>query len=192
MPANERVEHERRLRRAVLAGDEAAWRALHDLASAALWGYVSWRCAGLREMAEDVAQETWLVAVRRLRDFDPDKASFLAWLRGIAANLVRNRFRQAKRDRTLPLDGAEPTAPETTMQREQAEQVAWALATLPDRYEAVLRAKYLDLDSVERIATGWNESPKAIESLLTRARQAFRTAYLQQAGHDLARDENEP
>ena len=78
------------------------------------------------------------------------------------------------------------------MQLEQAEQVARALAALPDRYEAVLRAKYLDLDSVERISAKWDESPKAIESLLTRARQAFRTAYVQHAGHDLARGENEP
>lgn len=191
MPANERVEHERRLRRAVLAGDEAAWRALYDLASAALWGYVSWRCAGLRELAEDVTQETWLVAVRKLRDFDPAKASFIAWLRGVAANLLRNRFRQAKRDRAAPLDGTE-ISPETNMQQEQAELVARALATLPDRYEAVLRAKYLDRDTVDGIAANWNESPKAVESLLTRARQAFRASYLQQAGHELAMDETEP
>jgi RNA polymerase sigma-70 factor (ECF subfamily) len=191
MLANERAEHERRLRRAVLAGDENAWRALYDLASAPLWGYVSWRCAGLRDIAEDVTQETWLVAVRRLRDFDPAKASFVAWLRGVAANLLRNRFRQARREQTLRFDGSE-IAPEATMQQEQAELIARALAMLPDRYEAVLRAKYLDRDTVDGIAAKRNESPKAIESLLSRARQAFRAAFVQLAGHEFAMDETEP
>jgi RNA polymerase sigma-70 factor (ECF subfamily) len=50
---------------------------------------------------------------------------------------------------------------------------------LPEHYEAVLRAKYLDEWSVERIAADRGVSPKVVESLLTRARDAFRTAYQQ-------------
>ena len=46
-------------------------------------------------------------------------------------------------------------------------------------HEAVLRAKYLEGRSVADIADERCESSKAIESLLTRARQAFRQAYLQ-------------
>ena len=48
---------------------------------------------------------------------------------------------------------------------------------LPDRYEAVLRAKYLEGRSVQDIASAWDETPKAVESLLTRARQAFRALF---------------
>ena len=49
MPADD----ERRLHRAVLAGDEHAWRALYDAAFAGLDAYVLWRCAGLiREPAQ--------------------------------------------------------------------------------------------------------------------------------------------
>jgi RNA polymerase sigma-70 factor (ECF subfamily) len=48
---------------------------------------------------------------------------------------------------------------------------------LPPHYEEVLRCKYLDGQSVADIALAWNESPKAVESLLTRARHAFREAY---------------
>jgi DNA-directed RNA polymerase specialized sigma24 family protein len=40
-----------------------------------------------------------------------------------------------------------------------------------------LRAKYLDGLSVPAIADQWGETPKSVESLLTRARQAFREAY---------------
>ena len=66
--------------------------------------------------------------------------------------------------------------------REKAERVAEALAEINPLYEAVLRAKYLDRQSVEEMAAALGESPKAIESRLTRARQAFREAY--EARHD--------
>jgi RNA polymerase sigma-70 factor (ECF subfamily) len=61
--------------------------------------------------------------------------------------------------------------------RERAERVAAALAGLPERYEGVLRMKYLDRLSVAEIAATSGETEKAVESLLTRARAAFREAY---------------
>ena len=70
-----------------------------------------------------------------------------------------------------------PSAELTVERRDQAERVAQTLTELPERYEAVLRAKYLDQQSVADIAAAWSETPKSIESLLTRARQAFRGAF---------------
>jgi len=64
--------------------------------------------------------------------------------------------------------------------------VARALAELPEPSEAVLRANTLDLMSVDEIAEEWAETPKAIESLLTRSRQAFRVAYEKISGTDVA------
>jgi RNA polymerase sigma-70 factor (ECF subfamily) len=60
---------------------------------------------------------------------------------------------------------------------DRAERVARAFAALPDHYEAVLRAKYFDRMTVDEIAAARSETPKAVESLLSRARQAFREAY---------------
>jgi RNA polymerase sigma-70 factor (ECF subfamily) len=167
---------ERGLHHAVLRGDEEAWSALYNASFAALDAYVLWRCAGLRDVADDIVQETWLTAVRRIRDFDPARGRFLAWLRGIAVNVLRGHFRR----KTLqPLVGDDHPVPagDGAEQREEAEQIARALADLPERCEAVLRAKYLDGLSVAAIAADWVETPKAIESLLTRAREAFRTSY---------------
>jgi RNA polymerase sigma-70 factor (ECF subfamily) len=194
MASQERSQRERALRRRVLAGDEAAWAALYEGAFAGLWAYVSWRCAGRPDLAEEVAQETWLVAVRRLRAFDPRRASFPAWLRGIAANVLRNRFHRQRRHAHQALDEQRLLAPPDPRaeQREQAELVARALAALPGRYEAVLRAKYLEQAGVEGIAADWGETPKAIESLLARARQALRTAYLRLAGDEALVRESEP
>jgi RNA polymerase sigma-70 factor, ECF subfamily len=175
------VWRERAIRDAVLGGDAAAWPAWYDEHFAPLAAYVSWRCGGLADVAEDAVQETWLTAVRRLRAFDPARGPFAAWLRGIAANAARNavRGRRRYRRRTRPLDALPESAagqpdPAAT---EKAERVALALAAIPDHYEAVLRAKYLDRLSVEQIAAAQGSSPKAVESLLTRARQAFREAY---------------
>jgi RNA polymerase sigma-70 factor (ECF subfamily) len=163
------------MRDAALAGEEAGWRALYDGALGELWAYVNWRCGGMQDVAEDVIQETWLVAVRRLRDFEPGRGAFLGWVRGIAGHVLRNQLRGRRRQPGW-LTGEE-AAPDCAGQGELAEAIACALAELSERHEAVLRAKYLDLASVEEIAAAWHETPKAIESLLTRARQAFRAAY---------------
>jgi len=178
---------ERAVRDAVLAGDAAAWRAWYAEHFDRLADYARWRCGGLADLADDVVQETWLTAVRRLRAFDPDRGPFFAWLCGIAANVARNavraRKRQRKRARPLAPGDDPPAAVSDPAAVEKAERVASALAELPEHYEAVLRAKYLDRQTVDAIAAARGETPKAVESLLTRARQAFREAY-EKATHD--------
>jgi RNA polymerase sigma-70 factor (ECF subfamily) len=170
---------ERGLLKAVLAGDEAAWRTWYEESFDGLYAYVLWRCAGLRDLADEVVQETWLTVVRRIGTFDPDRGRFAGWLRGIAANVLRNHLR-GRRKALPPWDGRPADVADDLPERQdRAERIAAALTALPERYEAVLRAKYLDQQSMAEIAAAWHDTPKAIESLLTRARQAFREAYLQ-------------
>jgi len=181
MTSDDRVQRERVLRGAVLAGDQRAWQAWYEESYEPLYAYVHWRSGGLGELAEEVVQETWLVAVRRVRAFDPGQGSFLAWLRGIAANVLRNRLRaRARVSRAESLRGErESDAPVDAelIRRERAERIAAALADLPEHYEAVLRAKYLEGASVAEIAETAGQTSKAVESLLSRARQAFRERY---------------
>jgi RNA polymerase sigma-70 factor (ECF subfamily) len=178
MDPSERAGRERGLRSAVLAGDERAWRVWYDESFDALYAYVLWRCGGLRDLADELVQETWLTSVRRVGRFVPEEGSFAGWLRGIAANLLRNHFRrQARRGRLAPSANGHTAADLELERRDRAERIACALAALPPRYEAVLRAKYLEGRGVADIAADWQESPKAVESLLTRAREAFRAAY---------------
>ena len=178
----DRVSWESGLIARVRGGDEQAWRTLYDASFEGLHVYVSWRAAGRRDVTEDVVQETWLTAVRRIASFEPERGSFSGWLRGIAAKLFENRRRRddVRRRRMRPLnpeaalaeagdDGPEP--------EDLARRIAGALTALPPRYEAALRAKYLERRSVAQIAEERSETPKAIESLLTRARDAFREVY---------------
>ena len=178
MGEGERVGRERGLRAAVLAGDDRAWQSWYYESFVALDAYVVWRCGGLRDWADDVLQETWLTAVRRVWSFEPERGSFFAWLCGIAANVVRNQMRKRRIDSTSPsLNGKLIAKCDEQIQRERGERVSVALAALPEHYERVLRSKYLDQQAVAEIAREWDETPKAIESLLTRARAAFRDAY---------------
>jgi len=177
---------ERAVRDAVLNGDVEAWREWYAAHFDCLAKYVRWRCGGLADLTDDVIQEAWLTAVRKLRAFDPDKGPFFGWLRGIAANAARNhlraRLRERKRSCRLDPDHEAAHAGVDPAGVEKAERVAAALAAIPDHYEAVLRAKYLDQNSVAQIADARGDSTKAVESLLTRARQAFREAY--EKSHD--------
>jgi RNA polymerase sigma-70 factor, ECF subfamily len=184
-PAN-RIAREDLLRRSVLAGDEAAWQAWCLEAFDELYDFAVWRCGGRRDAADELVQETWLIAVRQIRRFDPRQASFLAWLRGIAVNVRRNQLRHLQRQskHLRPAGGAVPEVPCTSSVEDsgdEVEQIARALDELSERQEAVLRAKYLDGQSVAEIAAAWSESQKAVESLLSRAREAFREQFGKQA-----------
>ncbi|MGA2254901.1 MAG: sigma-70 family RNA polymerase sigma factor, partial [Thermoguttaceae bacterium] len=175
MDSEDRTQGDEVLRRAVLAGDEHVWQAWYDETFDDLYAYVLWRSGGRRDRADEISQETWLTAVRSVRRFDPRKGNFLDWMRGIAANVLRHNLREQRRrvDREQAAERCVAVG-SGCEDRERQDQIAAALGCLPERQEAVLRAKYLDGLSMAEIAAIWNESPKAIESLLSRARQAFR------------------
>ena len=170
---------ERAIRDAVLAGDAAAWRAWYDAHFDRLAAYVRWRCGGL-----PTSPTTW----SKRRGSPRSAGCGVRPGQGPVLRVaVRDRVeRRPQRDpRPPPAEDAAPLAwcRATTSRgrhrrgEEKAERVAAALAALPDHYEAVLRAKYLDRLSVDEIAASRGESPKAVESLLLARRQAFREAY---------------
>lgn len=190
MDATDRNWRERTLRTAVLAGDETAWRTLYDESCDGLYAFVRLRLRGDGAAADEIVQECWMVAVRSVARFDPDRSSFQTWLLGIARNLLRNHHRKQSRLRenetTTPrmddLAASPPPAPRSDALRQR---VALALSSVSARYRAVLRAKYGERRSVAAIATDLGRSPKAVESLLARARQAFRDAFQQSDPNDL-------
>lgn len=167
---------ERALADAAKRGDEHAWRVLFARHADAAYRYAYVRTGRRRERAEEAVQEAWMVAVRRLGDFDPARGSFGAWLQGILTRVLANEHRRwARRDgsETELLDQTMPAGPAMADDR-----LSLAFTELPTDYQDVIRAKYLDGESMNEIARRWNRTPKAIESLLGRARAALREAYL--------------
>lgn len=178
MDDRQRIGYETGLRAAVLAGDEAAWRAWYDAHAQNLRRYVLWRCGSIADLADDVLQDTWLTAVRRIGEFQPKVSGFRQWINGIAAFTLKNHLRKLKRTsirREALLEV--PAISNSLADEDRAWRTAQALAELPPRYERALRLKYLDGLSVNDIACDWRESPKAVESVLTRAREQFRNAF---------------
>lgn len=173
---SEQAWHEQGLRDAALAGNAEAWRVLVTNHQDAVRRYLSWRLGGSLSFLDDLVQESWLIAARSLRRFAPDRGTFQHWMFGIAANVCRNHLRARRRSRQRPYPQNHEPA-EKPSDEQQATRVADALAELPDHYERMLRAKYFEGASVECIAHSEQQTAKAIESLLTRARTAFRELY---------------
>jgi RNA polymerase sigma-70 factor (ECF subfamily) len=170
---------EEALKRAVLAGDEAAWRVWYDETFEGVRRFVVWQLRSQPDRSDEVLQETWLVAVRRIREFDPHRAGFAEWMRGIAANVLRSQMRKWGAVSMKPLPENVTCSPndDATEAKSRSERITEVLQFLPGRYAAVLREKYLEQKSVSEIAASWNETAKGVESLLTRAREAFRQAF---------------
>lgn len=177
MDAEGAEREERALRAAVLAGDEAAWHVLYDRHFDSVYAYVHARTGRDGHRTEEVVQECWTVAVRRIRAFDPAQGSFGDWLRGIAHRLLLNERRRWARRFRLREEKGVTESPDAAPTVATSECVAVALTSLPERYQDVLRAKYEECRPVADIAGDWGVSEKAVESLLSRARQAFREAW---------------
>ncbi|MEA2599076.1 MAG: polymerase sigma-70 factor, subfamily [Acidobacteriota bacterium] len=172
----------------MLAGDEKAFEAFGDLYFKALYRFVSARLKGDRELIREIVQAAVTKALSRL-DTYRGEASLLTWLCSCCRNEMLMCFR---RRRTAP-DGLElteelepaagfgpqgPGDPETVLlTQERALRVHMALDGLPEHYAQALEWKYLDSVPVNEIASRMGTGPKAAESLLTRARQAFRRNY---------------
>lgn len=178
-----RTWREAALRRAAMAGDEDAWRSLYTEHARRLYAYLHFRSDRCPERTEELAQEVWSIAVRRLDQFDPARSAFGTWLLGIANNVLRNRQRAAGNGHPVGLDDGDAIVDgEAANDAELAEEIALVLGGLPPRYQEVLRAKYAARQTVAEIADRHGESLKSIESLLSRARAAFRAAYTARNG----------
>ncbi|HET9225107.1 MAG TPA: sigma-70 family RNA polymerase sigma factor [Thermoanaerobaculia bacterium] len=164
----------------MLAGDEAAMEELADEYFPALYRFALARLGGDTELTREVVQTTVCKALAKLETFRGE-APLLAWLCACCRNEIRMVFRKRKRLRTVELDedlasGGE--LPEGAMARkEAARQVHATLDLLPPRYARALEWKYVERLSVKEIAERLRLGAKAAESLLTRARQAFREGY---------------
>ena len=172
----------------MLAGEEKAFEAFGERYFKALYRFASGRLQGDRELTREVVQSALAKALSKLETYRGE-SSLLTWLCSCCRNEILMLFR---RRRTAPAEleieeKSEPIAgfglqgpgdPEAVLLREEgARLVHMALDGLPERYARALEWKYLDCIPVNEIAWRLGVGPKAAESLLTRARQAFRAGY---------------
>lgn len=145
--------------------------------------------------AGDVMQVTYIEAFLQIARFDPARSSsFLAWLRTIAANNLRDAIRglgganrpPAERRISSPsLDesatsfvqqlGFTSTTPSRTARKSEASRLLLAaLERLPPDYREVIRRYDLEESAIGDVATAIGRSPGAVHMLRARAHARLR------------------
>jgi RNA polymerase sigma-70 factor (ECF subfamily) len=159
-------------------GSEQAWRQLFELHFDAVYRFCVALTGARHDLAEELTQQVFITAVRRIHRFDSSRAAFRAWLFGVAKNRhmsIRNGEQRRKHHEESSAKGNS----EAVMRVEPDLKVHEALARLPSHYRLVLEAKYLRGLSMNEIAADKSASVEAIESLLRRARAGFAREYEQ-------------
>lgn len=187
-------------RRKALAGEEASVQVLADAALVPLYRFCLYRLGRNRHLCEEVVQETLLEALRRLRDYDPARAgdNIFPWLIGLARNHIQRVLHREKAAVSLEalwermdkqlleiyarLD-CDPFSDELLERQETCQMVNIAMSQIPPHYREALEAKYIEGRSVREIAVAGSMTEKAAESLLGRAREAFRATFIALAGN---------
>jgi RNA polymerase sigma-70 factor (ECF subfamily) len=182
-------------RKRALAGEAAAVGVLAEEGLTPLYWFCLYRVGKDRHLCEEVVQETLVQAIRELKQYDPERAgnSIYGWLQGLARNHIH---RVLNRDKgTVSLEGlwermdrellavyakleSDPFGEEVLRKEETREMVNMTMSQLPPHYREALEKKYVEGKSVREMAEMGSVSEKAVESLLTRAREAFRGTFV--------------
>jgi RNA polymerase sigma-70 factor (ECF subfamily) len=162
----------------MLVADPARFRTWYDEALPRVYRYLLTRC-GDQALAEEVTQEAFVEAIRSRRKFR-GRSDPVTWVIAIGRNRLIDHIRHDRRSASRHLrlidsrSDLESSAWRTSDEREAIDQ---ALATLLPDQRLALTLRYLDQLPVREIASLLHRSESATESVLSRAREAFRLAY---------------
>jgi RNA polymerase sigma-70 factor (ECF subfamily) len=175
----------------MLEGDEQAFEAFFDAVYPALYRFALARLDSDIEAAADVAQAAICKAVAKLHTYRGE-AALLTWACVFCRHEIYAYARRYAQHVILPLGDDDPEVraaleslrlatvddPSASLDRVRlAAFVQRVLDHLPSHYADALEWKYIDELPVGEIANRLGLGLKAAESLLTRARAAFRDAF---------------
>lgn len=185
------MESDAELVRRMLEGDERAFNTFFDAYFPRVYRFALPRLGREEDAAKDVVQATLTKAIRNLGQYRGDAALF-TWICQICRHEVVDYLRAHHRrnDRIVLIeDSPEVRAalesveapdsdnPVASLDRaETARLVRSLLDRLPSRYGDVLEWKYVEGKSVEEIGAELGIGHTAAQSMLARARTAFREA----------------
>ena len=143
----------------VAQGDRAAFERLYRLASPRLFA-ICLRLLPDRAEAEDVLQDVFTSIWHKAEQFDPDRASAMAWMAMIARNRCIDRLRSpghAVRTTAIELgdelpDGGSTPAEEAVASNER-ERLQDCLQRLDDRRRGLIRTAFFEGVTYEELAT---------------------------------------
>jgi len=169
---------DRTLVEASLAGDAGAFTRIVERYQTAVCS-VAYSSVGDFALSEDVAQETFLRAWRRLAELR-DQNRLGAWLCGIARNVAYEHLRRRRRDapaeteapEDVPSTAARPD--EAAMASERAALVWGALEDLPEPYRETLVLFYREGQSARAVAEAFGTTEENTRQRLVRGRQMLK------------------
>ena len=173
------------LLRAFGAGDPQAFARLYDRYDRPCFQFIRRTLGGAHaEAAEDLHQETWMSISRNAASFDPDKASFPAWLFTIARHKVWDHFRRqkvavlafARDDAAMMVPDPGPTPQAQVESRQLAERLVAAVEALPLAQRGAFVMFAQAGLSLEEIADATGVGVETAKSRLRYARAALRQA----------------
>lgn len=163
--------------------DEALKRHAFDELTRRFWDMAFWQAYHIlnqdAEAAQDVTQETFIVAYLRLAQLR-QPAGFPAWLKRIVWTQC-DRLTRGKKPRLEPIDeqydlAHDATSPEDAAEiREIQERVQAAISALPEHQRTVTERFYLQGESQREIAEGLQIPLTTVKKRLQYARQHLRT-----------------
>ncbi|HEX6654775.1 MAG TPA: RNA polymerase sigma factor [Candidatus Limnocylindria bacterium] len=161
---------------AVLDGNRDAFRQLVEQEQVAVYR-VCLRILGRPHDAEDVAQESFLMAYRSLGSYRGD-GPLGGWLMRIAMRQAYRRLGQ-RRDPSelppeLPLGGPDADPLASTLAGERQQEVRLAVAALKDPYREVLALRFFGEMSLEQIAVTTRRPLNTVKTHLRRGLERLR------------------
>lgn len=183
------TDEERALVKKLVSMDSNAWEILCRDVAPMLLAFVQASFVCGPERAEEVVQRTLVRAVRSMPRYDAARGRLRDWLKGICRNeaitLLNQEARQIRLSgvdgpvrRSLERIDATPIPEHVLARKEVRWLIHETVGDLRPGHRQVLTLKYLSGRKVSEIAEVMGQSEKAIESLLSRARQAFKHALL--------------
>lgn len=168
------------------AGDASALARLYSRYADPLFAFIYHHTPDSRQDTEDIWQDTWLAVLRSLRSYQ-GKSQFFTWLCAIARHKIADYYRRqqhnpvqlhsnSKEEQLSLIIEYGSLHDEILSQPITRTCVVEALATLSEGYRRALIARYADEESIAEVARRLGKNYKATESLLSRARAAFREA----------------
>ncbi|MDP5052181.1 MAG: RNA polymerase sigma factor [Congregibacter sp.] len=177
------------LAKALLKGDEREFERFFNEYFPRVYRFALTRLEGDSDVAQDVAQSALVGAMRGINTYRGD-ASLFSWLCQICRNEISGHYRRLSRD--VPTVAADDDAllpflekleadanddPDVAHERQELKQLVQdVLDRLPASYGDALEWKYIHGYSVVEISERMQLSQLAVQSLLSRARSAFRDA----------------
>jgi len=174
------------LARRLQQADSSAHAELCRRFGAALHGFAASRLGGDEELAEEIAVESLAAAVTTIGRFNPRKSTLRGWLYGIARRLIHIELRKQSRRKSVPawarvpieelpeLSDGDDMAASVTARLDAQRQISDLACILLDTEMEVLTLHYVEQLSLPEIGRIMGRSRRAIDSLLTRARQKAR------------------